>query len=124
MMPNRLFATNRRSILIALPAAFLLPAVTQAQTVDAPNFVPITPLLATSGQPSERALRTLSAQGFQAVIYLAPSTVPNAVANEGEILAGQGIEFVHIPIPFGEPGDADVQAVFAALHRLKDRKVL
>jgi protein tyrosine phosphatase (PTP) superfamily phosphohydrolase (DUF442 family) len=90
----------------------------------APNVVAITPHLVTSGQPSPQALSTLGQRGFQAVIYLAPSTVPDAVANEPELLAKQGIEFVHIPIPFGAPAEAHALAVSAALTRLQPKKVL
>ena len=96
----------------------------QAQTVDAPNFIRVAPLLATSGQPSAEALGTLGAQGIQAVVYLAPSNVSSAVKEEPELLARQGVEFVHIPVPFGSPDDAQVQAVFAALKRLEGRSVL
>lgn len=95
-----------------------------AQSLAAPNVVAITPHLVTSGQPSPQALSTLGHLGFQAVIYLAPSTVPDAVANEPELLAKQGIEFVHIPIPFGAPAEAHALAVSAALTRLQPKKVL
>lgn len=94
------------------------------QALDAPNVVPIDPTLVTSGQPSRSALASLGQQGFQAVIYLAPSSVTDAVADEPEILRQQGIEFVHIPIPFDRPQERHVRAVSDALQRLKGRKVL
>ena len=95
-----------------------------AQALSAPNVVAITPLLVTSGQPSPQALADLGKLGYQAVIYLAPSTVPDAVANEPELLARQDIEFVHISIPFGSPDENHYLAVSAALDRLHDKKVL
>lgn len=115
---------TRRALVLAAAALVLAPRASRAQELDAPNVVAITPLLATSGQPSEQALRTLAARGFQAVVYLAPSDVPNAVRGEADILAGQGITFVHLPIPFNAPDDAHVQALFAALDELKGRKTL
>jgi protein tyrosine phosphatase (PTP) superfamily phosphohydrolase (DUF442 family) len=90
----------------------------------APNVVPITPKLVTSGQPSAEALARLGEQGFQAVLYLAPLSLPNAVAAEPEILARQRIEFVNIPINFGKPSAEDFEQVAATLDRWKDRKVL
>jgi protein tyrosine phosphatase (PTP) superfamily phosphohydrolase (DUF442 family) len=66
----------------------------------------------------------LGTRGFQAVVYLAPSDVPNAVHAEAELLSAQGIEFIQIPIPFGAPDDSHVRALFAALNRLRDRKTL
>jgi protein tyrosine phosphatase (PTP) superfamily phosphohydrolase (DUF442 family) len=90
----------------------------------APNVVPITPRLVTSGQPTAEALARLGEQGFQAVVYLAPLSLPNAVAAEPEILARQHIEFVNIPINFGKPSAEDFEQVAATLDRWKDRKVL
>ena len=114
--------TCRRS---ALALTLLLGAASvTAQSLDAPNVVVISPRLVTSGQPSAAALSNLRASGFQAVIYLAPSSVPNAVGNEPELLEKQGIEFVHIPIPFGSPNAGHFQAVTDVLQRLKEKTVL
>lgn len=115
---------QRRTLLAMAAAALALAARAQAATIQAPNVVAISPLLVTSGQPSREALEGLGAQGFQAVIYLAPSTVSSAVPEEAQILTRQGIEFVHLPIPFGGPDESHYQAVAAALSRLADRKVL
>jgi len=106
--------------------AFMLASIERAmaQSIDAPNFTALSQNLATSGQPTAQALATLGAHGFQAVVYLAPSTVPNAVKDEGELLARQGIEFVHIPIPFEAPDESHLKALSAALNRLRERKVL
>jgi protein tyrosine phosphatase (PTP) superfamily phosphohydrolase (DUF442 family) len=92
--------------------------------IQAPNVVPITPLLVTSGQPTANALARLAAQGFGAVIYLAPLTVPDAVPDEAEIVRRQGLEFVNIPIKFGNPTEADFQSFVEVMDRLQDRKVL
>jgi protein tyrosine phosphatase (PTP) superfamily phosphohydrolase (DUF442 family) len=118
--------TPRRQALISALAALLLPLTpaARAQSVEAPNFIAIGPNLATSGQPTAAALAALAAQGFQAVIYLAPSTVPNAVKEEAELLARHGIEFIQIPIPFGAPDESHFEALSAALSRLQERKVL
>lgn len=95
-----------------------------ALAVNAPNVVLIDAKLVTSGQPSAEALEGLKAEGFDAVIYLAPSSVSDAVKDEPAILSRQGIEFVHVAIPFGAPTEAHFDAVSAALTRLKDKKVL
>lgn len=115
---------TRRTIVLAGSVLLMAPLAGRAETVDAPNFTPISAGLATSGQPTEAALRSLGRQGYQAVVYLAPSDVPNAVPGEAGIVAAQGLEFVHIPIPFGAPDESHVQALFAALDRLKGRKTL
>jgi protein tyrosine phosphatase (PTP) superfamily phosphohydrolase (DUF442 family) len=115
--------TIRRQLIALL---MLLPgsASLVAQPLVAPNVVVVSDRLVTSGQPSAAALAQLRDAGFNAVVYLAPSDVHGAVRAEPEILAGQGIEFVHIPIPFGSPDANHVAALSQALQRLKDKKVL
>lgn len=107
-----------------LTAAWLALLPAAALAVTAPNVVPIDAKLVTSGQPKAEALAALAAEGFEAVLYLAPSSVPDAVKDEASILQKQGIEFVHIPIPFAAPAAAHVEAVSAALQRLQGKKVL
>lgn len=92
--------------------------------LQAPNVVEIGPALVTSGQPSAAALAGLGRLGFQAVVYLAPSTVADAVADEPRIVTEQGLAFVHIPIPFDAPTEAHVDAVAEALTRLAGRRTL
>ena len=69
-------------------------------------MVEIDALLVTSGQPTVAALHALAQSGFEAVIYLAPLSVSDAVQDEPAILRGQGIAFAHLPIPFAEPTQA------------------
>jgi protein tyrosine phosphatase (PTP) superfamily phosphohydrolase (DUF442 family) len=107
---------------LAGPIALLVHSAVLA--VDAPNVVAIDSKLVTSGQPSAETLAGLKAEGFDAVIYLAPSSVSDAVRDEPAILSRQGIEFVHVAIPFGAPTEVHFEAVSAALTRLKDKKVL
>ncbi len=104
--------------------AMLAAAWGAASALTAPNVVPIADKLATSGQPPASSLAVLSAEGFQAVIYLAPNTVQDAVPEEQDLLRQQGVEFVHIPIPFDAPSEAHLQAAFAALDRLSGKKTL
>ena len=93
-------------------------------TIQAPNVVPVSARIVTSGQPNAIALAGLAVQGFAAVIYLAPPTVPDAVPGEADIVRAQGLEFINIPIKFGDPTEADFQAFVAAMERLGERKVL
>lgn len=112
------------SVGIAAHAAAAAAAAPLSAPIEAPNVVPISAILVTSGQPGAAALGRLGAQGFGAVIYLAPPTSSDAVAGEADIVRRQGLQFVNIPIEFGEPTEADFQAFVAAMNRLGDRKVL
>lgn len=92
--------------------------------LEAPNIVPISAELVTSGQPTAASLRRLKELGFGAVIYLAPETVPDAVPGEASIVQSQGLGYVNIPIPFNRPTADDLASFEAALARFKGRKVL
>jgi protein tyrosine phosphatase (PTP) superfamily phosphohydrolase (DUF442 family) len=105
-------------------ATFSGSAIGVDQALQAPNVVAISASLVTSGQPSRAALARLAAQGFGAVIYLAPPTVPDAVPGEADIVRKQGLAFVNIPIPFGRPTEADFQSFVEAMNRLHGQKVL
>ena len=131
-VPNRPAgpAVLRRSLWAAclLAAALAWPGAQAKPDATAPagpvNRVDIDALLSTSGQPSRDYLATLKGQGFEAVVSLVPTGAPEAVADEGEILSRQGLSYVHLPIAFGQPTDADVAQVFAALRALDGRRVL
>jgi protein tyrosine phosphatase (PTP) superfamily phosphohydrolase (DUF442 family) len=112
-----------RSLVVA---PFLLASALQAGAADlsAPNIVPITSNLVTSGQPTKASLATLGEQGYGAVIYLAPPSVPDAVRDEGAIVGEQGLTFVNIPIRFGNPTEQDFDLFAGALNALHSKKVL
>ena len=89
-----------------------------------PNLVQATPRIFTSGQPPAKSLEGLKEQGFEAVVYLAPPTVSDAVRDEARIVGGQGLVFVNIPIVFDNPAQRDFEAFAAVMKALDGRKVL
>lgn len=115
-----------KTTLLTLGAALLMSSI--AACADGllpapPNVVPINEHLITSGQPSAAWLETLGQRGVEAVIYLAPLTVGDAVPDEPQILARQGIEFVHIPITFNKPTGADFDRFVTSMAALQGKKV-
>jgi protein tyrosine phosphatase (PTP) superfamily phosphohydrolase (DUF442 family) len=119
--------TRFRMLLCAVAASLSWPAIAQHASPQpsklGPNLVEISPRLVTSGQPSAEALATLAAQGFEAVVYLAPPTVPDAVRDEALIVGRQGLVFVNLPIRFDKPTERDFETLTALLRALGDRKV-
>jgi protein tyrosine phosphatase (PTP) superfamily phosphohydrolase (DUF442 family) len=105
-----------------LLAALALPALAHEGPV--PNRVDISPALSTSGQPTRAFLETLRAQGFEVVVYLAPPTVGDAVAEEHKLVGRQGLVFVNIPMDFDRPAAADFTAFTRVMQAFADRKVL
>jgi protein tyrosine phosphatase (PTP) superfamily phosphohydrolase (DUF442 family) len=98
-----------------------LPAL--AHEGPAPNRVDISPLLLTSGQPTKAFLETLKEQGYEAVVYLAPPTVVDALAEEPRIVGRQGLTYVNIPIVWESPTAADFQQFTRVMQSLAGRKV-
>lgn len=101
----------------------LLAAPAFAHEGPAPNRVDVSPRLATSGQPTRPFLETLKAQGYEAVVYLAPPTVGDALADEHKIVGKQGLVFVNIPIVWEKPTPADFDAFTRVMKALENRKV-
>ena len=114
----RLWA-GAQSFLVLL--ALALPAT--AHDGPAPNRVDISPALSTSGQPTRAFLETLGAQGFQAVVFLAPPTVGDALAEEPRIVGRQGLTYVNIPIAWESPAAADFDAFTRVMQALAGRRV-
>ena len=106
-------------------AAFLLalalPAV--AHEGPTPNRVDVSSRLSTSGQPTKAFLETLKEQGYEAVVYLAPPTVPDAIADEPKIVGRQGLLYVNIPIAWERPTAADFDAFTRVMKAFEGRKV-
>lgn len=97
---------------------------TPQSLTDIFNFLEINSTLSTSGQPTEQGFAAIKNAGFEAVINLAPTSVmENALKNEPEILASLGLEYVHIPVDFIKPTEADFQDFAAALQAFAPKKV-
>jgi uncharacterized protein (TIGR01244 family) len=87
------------------------------------NFRRVTERLTTSGVVRPDALKALAPQGYQAVVNLLPDTSEYAVADERDIVESQGIEYIHIPVDFKRPKQADFALFSQALDRILERKV-
>jgi protein tyrosine phosphatase (PTP) superfamily phosphohydrolase (DUF442 family) len=80
--------------------------------------------LCTSAQPSPEQLSTLGTTGLRHVINLALPTSDNAVADEAARLAGQGINYVQLPVVWEKP-TAEKFTLFAQiLWAMRDDAVL
>src|SRR5437588_9609844 len=87
------------------------------------NFHAVGERLGTAGQPTEAQLRSVREAGFEAVVNLALPTSDNALANEGSIVTGLGMSYVHIPVDFKAPKAKDFQAFSRVMQAFEDRPV-
>lgn len=90
---------------------------------DILNYHPLTPEIATSGQPTPEQFRSIAADGYQAVINLAMPDSDDALANEGSLVTGLGMSYHHIPVPFEAPTEAHLEQFTGLLQALAGRKV-
>ena len=84
-----------------------------------PNFVQLTPLIATSGQPGPDDFHGIAAAGHVAVINIAMPDSENALADEGRRVTEVGMTYVHIPVPFDAPRARYLAQFTAALSALR-----
>ena len=66
--------------------------------------------LGTAGQPTEGQFRTIREAGFEAVVNLGLPTSDNALPNEGSVVTGLGMSYIHIPVNFQAPTSQDFQS--------------
>src|SRR5436190_7177101 len=87
------------------------------------HFRSIDDRLGTAGQPTESQLRAVREARFEAVINLALPTSDNALANEGSIVTGLGMSYVHIPVNFKAPTAKDLRAFIHVMQAFQERPV-
>ncbi len=93
-------------------------------TSDIFHFVQIDDRTGTAGQPTAAQLKEARDEGYEAVISLVPATQENALADEGKIVRGLGMEYHYIPVIWTNPRVEDFKAFTAVMKNLGDRKTL
>ena len=78
----------------------------------------------TSGQPTEKQFEFIRDAGIRHVINLAPDDAENALRDEPGVLANLGIEYVHIPVDFRKPTEADFDQFCRAMSDVGDAPLL
>lgn len=87
------------------------------------NFYPLTPLILTAGQPTVEQFAIIREAGCQVVINLARPTSTNALPDEAELVAAQGMDYVAIPVVWEEPTLDDLARFFAVMDANRERQV-
>lgn len=90
---------------------------------DIYSFRPVSEKLGTAGQPTESQFRAVREAGFDAVINLALPTSDNALAQEGSIVTGLGMSYVHIPVDFKAPTAQDFRTFCRMMEAFEGRRV-
>jgi protein tyrosine phosphatase (PTP) superfamily phosphohydrolase (DUF442 family) len=88
------------------------------------NFRTIDEAVSTSGLLSEEQLSELRDSGYEVVINLLPRNSEHAIKNEEDIVIGQGVEYLHIPVDFSAPAERDYSEFVNAMKSREGKKVL
>lgn len=88
------------------------------------HYWPISETLGTAGQPTPSQFADIRAAGYQVVVNLAMPTSSNALPNEAQLVAEQGMAYVHIPVVWESPTLADLERFLAIMEAQQGQKVL
>ncbi|MDI9634294.1 protein tyrosine phosphatase family protein [Geitlerinema splendidum] len=94
-----------------------------AKVAEIYNYLPLSDSIGTGGQPTVEQFAELKQAGYEVVVNLALSTSTNAIPDEAEIVASQGMSYVHIPVEWENPTLEDIQRFFATLQANADKRV-
>lgn len=79
--------------------------------------------LTTSGQPTEAQLAAIHALGVTHVINLGLHTHEMALVDEAASVAALGMTYIHMPVEFGNPTDADFDRFKAKMGELHGQTI-
>ena len=74
----------------------------------------------TSGQPTEAQLADIHALGVRHVVNLGLHSHEKALPDEAASISRLGMTYIHIPVDFQNPTDADFVQFCSAMEQLKD----
>jgi uncharacterized protein (TIGR01244 family) len=88
------------------------------------NYRAVDETLATSGQPAQAQFASIAQAGFSTVINLALHDDPRySLPDEAATVRSAGLTYVHIPVQFSAPTEADLVAFFAAMDAHRGEKI-
>ena len=92
--------------------------------MDLLNFHQITPHIGTAGHPRPEDFATIAAAGYQVVVNLALHDSDDAIADEGSLVAREGMSYIHMPVVWAQPTAAHLKQFCRLMDALGDKKVL
>ncbi len=102
---------------------FAAPSCPIASLRTIREYLPLCKRIGSAGQPAPDQFAFICAAGYETVINLAPAAHRAAVANENEIVAGLGMEYVPIPVSWDAPCHQDLARFFDAMDAHVNRRV-
>ncbi len=98
--------------------------MTQSALAAIYNYRAVDEMIGTSGQPSVAQLASIAAAGYQTVINLAlHDDTRDSPLDEADAVRSLGMAYVHVPVRFAAPTEADLLAFFAAMEAHQQEKL-
>ena len=89
------------------------------------NFIRVSESVATGGQPTQAQIEAAHAEGFEAVVNLAPHDQQSgALPDEADLVESLGMAYHHIPVDWMMPLKENFTTFVQTMDGLGDRKVL
>jgi protein tyrosine phosphatase (PTP) superfamily phosphohydrolase (DUF442 family) len=87
------------------------------------NFLKISEEIATAGQPTAEQFTAIKNSGYQLIVNLVPPTMSNTLSDEQKIVESQGMEYINIPVIWGNPTIENVTEFFKIIQANTDKKI-
>jgi protein tyrosine phosphatase (PTP) superfamily phosphohydrolase (DUF442 family) len=87
------------------------------------NFLRISDAIGTAGQPTAAQFAAIKAAGYEVVVNLAMPDSTNALPNEGELVAEQAMDYVHIPVVWERPTIRDLEQFFEVMEKSRGKRI-
>lgn len=87
------------------------------------NFLEISDLLGTGGQPTPAQFGDLARAGYRIVINLAMPDARQALANEGAIVTQEGMIYIHLAIPWEAPTPEHMVRFFELMDLYRNDRI-
>ena len=96
--------------------------MTMGPFTDIINYVAVSDVLGTAGQPTATQFRRLIEAGYEVVVNLALNDSRPRLENEAGLVTSLGATHHHIPVLFHAPGQSDLDRFLQVMDRNQGRK--
>ncbi len=109
---------------LAIFLLYAIPSVRgQEPKPDLPQYLEVTPLIGTGGQPSDAGFRTLAQRGYQAVVNLRTAAEKVDLIAEEKLVRELGLKYYPVPVTGNAPEESQALEFMRVMDELKAEKV-
>lgn len=90
---------------------------------DIYNYLYYNETLSSSGMPTPEQMKSIAEAGIQVIINLAPHDVPQALANEKQLVESLGMTYIHLPVNWSTPTRDGLNIFMEKMDANRDKKL-